>query len=382
MKIGIMTFWWSNDNYGQLLQCYALQKYLRDRGHDAFLIRYKPDNYKKISFSQKVCFTIKHPFQTLTALYKKIKPITVLSELEKIGNEKRDFDAFRNSYIITSECFYKSYDELVSNPPEADMYIVGSDQIWNINNEYAFDVINAWFLNFAPEKVIRTSYSASFGRNNLSTPVRKRIKPLLEKFSSVTVRENSGKNICNKMRINSEVVCDPTLLLSVGAYRKLFVPIKITKNYVFCYMLSNTCTFSVRKLSRWAKDNHLEIIYVTGNVGWLSCDYEDEEIEKSYLTIPEWLSYLANAEYVITNSFHCSLFSLFFEKKVAIVPLNGAVKNTNNRIDSLFSNLGVKKTSINKNNFEVLKSLRSQKINADFIERSKNILNSFEVKNV
>ena len=377
MKIGIMTFWWSKDNYGQLLQCYALQKYLRDRGHDAFLIRYKPEKLKHSSTAQKISFAIKHPFETISVLCAKIEAKAMLSETEKENATLRKFDSFRKKYIVSTESIYKSYDDLCSNPPNADMYIVGSDQIWNINSEYAVDNINAWFLNFVPETCRKTSYAASFGRDNLLKSVKKRIKPLLQEFCNVTVRENSGKDIVTSMGINAEVVCDPTLLLSADKYRELFTPINVSKKYIFCYMLSNTCSFSAQKLSIWAKENNLELIYVNGNVSWKKCDYEDEQIEKSYLTIPEWLSYLANAEYVITNSFHCSLFSLLFEKKIAVVHLEGSVKNTNNRIDSLFLNLHVHKSEVRNNNFESLKKLCVQKIDMQFIENSKRILNSF-----
>lgn len=378
MKIGIMTLWWSNDNYGQILQCYALQKYLRDRGHDAFLIRYKPENLKHLSSAQKLCFAIKHPFETISILCSKMKPVPILSETEKKNNIMRGFDSFRAKYIITTDIVYESYHSLCDNPPEADMYIVGSDQIWNINNEYADEIINTWFLKFVPNRSKRASYAASFGRDNLSKSMKKQIKLLLKNFSNVTVRENSGKNIVKSIGINAHVVCDPTLLLSKEQYYSLFSRITVpNKKYIFLYLLSNTCTFSVHKLEKWAKENKLELIYVTGNAGWKYCNYDDEGIKKSYLTIPEWLSCLANAEYVITNSFHCTLFSLLFEKKIAVVPLKGSVKSSNNRIDSLFLNLHVQKTEIKNNNFEVLKNLSLQKMDTHFIEDSKRILNSF-----
>lgn len=378
MKIGILTFWWSNDNYGQLLQCYALQKYLRGAGHEAFLIRYKPESNKRLTLLQKTCFAVKHPFETFSRLHAKITPKPVVPETESDNGAKRDFDGFRKKYIISTETVYKSYEDLALNPPAADMYIAGSDQIWNINNEYAFDAINAWFLNFVPETSKKAAYAASFGRNALSKSVKKQIKPLLQKFSNVTVRENSGKDIVGSMGIKADVVCDPTLLLPKESYRPLFSETDILhKKYIFLYLLSNTCSFSVRKLEKWAKENALELVYVTGNVGWKNCDYDDEGIDKSYLTIPEWLAYLSNAEYVITNSFHCSLFSLLFEKKVAVVPLKGSVKNTNNRIDSLFQNLRVNKTEVRNGNFDLLKNMPSQKIDTKFIANSKQILSSF-----
>ena len=378
MKIGILTYWWSNDNYGQLLQCYALQKYLRDKGHDAFLVRYHPiHETQRMSKKQRILFTINHPIRGLRIIYNKIFPEQKLLYNEE-NNSKRDFDSFRKNHIVSSKMIFTSYQELKNNYPKADIYIVGSDQIWNIDNEYATSIIDAWYLNFLPDSIKRYSYAASFGRRILPNAVTKVIKTRLEKFSFVTVREDSGRQILKKAGIDVEVVCDPTLLLSVNSYLSLFSSISIKKShYVFLYLLSNTCTFSVKKFKNWAFENGLDVVYVSGNEGYIKCNYDDEGIEKTYPTIQAWLANIANAEYVITNSFHCSVFSILFKKKIAVVPLEGTVKNTNNRIDSLFKNLNVNKTVIENNSFSVLYDLWEQNFDGSFIEKSKKRLNSF-----
>uniref|UniRef100_UPI0026114D82 polysaccharide pyruvyl transferase family protein n=1 Tax=uncultured Treponema sp. TaxID=162155 RepID=UPI0026114D82 len=130
LKVGILTFWWSNDNYGQLLQCYALQKYLRDAGHDAFLIRYNSQN----DFTRSPVFI---------RLLKALNPILLFKYLNyRVNSRKsiveaklhdRHFEDFRNKYIVQSEKIYSSYSELKENPPEADVYIAGSDQVWNFS---------------------------------------------------------------------------------------------------------------------------------------------------------------------------------------------------------------------------------------------------------
>jgi hypothetical protein len=126
MKIGIMTFWRSEDNYGQLLQCYALQKYLRDAGHDAYLIRYDSKNdYIKLSVWKKAIKGL-NPVKSFGYISSKIR-----APLIKKLNAERKFLDFRNIYIKQSKSIYHSYKELVENPPEADMYITGSDQVWN-----------------------------------------------------------------------------------------------------------------------------------------------------------------------------------------------------------------------------------------------------------
>ena len=161
MKIGIMTFWWSNDNYGQLLQCYALQKYLRDKGHDVFSIKY---NYTKDIKRNPLFFR----------LLKACNPILLFKYLlskkrcAKILNEQniydRYFDDFREKYIHFSDFNYVSYEDLKQNPPDADVYIVGSDQVWNYWNMKLWRYINplhVYFLDFGSEKIKRISYAAS-----------------------------------------------------------------------------------------------------------------------------------------------------------------------------------------------------------------------------
>ena len=151
MRIGILTFWWAYDNYGQILQCYALQRFLEKRGHEPFLIRYE---YKTEIQNPPVY----HKFLKLFNVKKLVSYLRTLNMKRKIQNEmsfhNRHFDDFRKKYIKFGNKLYLSYKELVENPPEADCYIVGSDQVWNpdciggINNSSFENILNAYFLNF------------------------------------------------------------------------------------------------------------------------------------------------------------------------------------------------------------------------------------------
>ena len=107
MKIGILTYWWASDNYGQLLQCYALQKYLRDLGHDAFIIRY---NYNNEDIRYKVSF-MKRAFRALNPVifYKHFKN-KILLKKTKSASQIRKFDDFRSKYILLSAEFYQKYE--------------------------------------------------------------------------------------------------------------------------------------------------------------------------------------------------------------------------------------------------------------------------------
>lgn len=332
MKIGIMTFWWSDNNYGQLLQCYALQQYLREQGHEPFLIKYDPRNdYLPVSLLKKA-LKVFNPEKLKNYIIHKLK----ISRNTERQNHQREFDSFRKNYIHQSEKIYLSYSELKENPPEADCYIVGSDQVWNFY-EHSLNrcknLLHAYFLDFGSSSTKRISYSASWGKNKISKKFIKEITPLLKKFDYVSVREESGLNICRKCGFpNAEFRCDPTLLLSSDHYRKFYQPEEQYNNprkYVFVYRLSNPCNFDIKAIKRWAKEKNLEIVYVTANG-------LQDEYEKLYPTIPQWLSLIDHAEYVITNSFHCCVFSLLFGKRLGVVPLVKPWDGMNTRIDSLF----------------------------------------------
>ncbi|WP_295800876.1 polysaccharide pyruvyl transferase family protein [uncultured Treponema sp.] len=340
LKVGILTFWWSNDNYGQLLQCYALQKYLRDAGHDAFLIRYNSQN----DFTRSPVFI---------RLLKALNPILLFKYLNyRVNSRKsiveaklhdRHFIDFRNKYIVQSEKIYSSYSELKENPPEADVYIAGSDQVWNFsfckNIKKCRNLIHAYFLDFGKPETKRISYAASWSCSDLYPDIIEEIRPLIAKFDYVSVREKGGIELCRKCGYeNAELVPDPTLLLSAEDYRKIYSENKINvphKPYLLLYMLSNACDFDIDNVYDFAAEKNLDVIYVTGNS-------KIDRYKKKYATIPEWLYLVDNAEYVVTNSFHCCVFSLILKKKFGVVPLKGDFSSMNVRIDSLLEDFGLK----------------------------------------
>jgi hypothetical protein len=346
MKIGIMTFWWSEDNYGQILQCYALQKYLRDAGHDAYLIRYDARNdYVKSSLGIKLLKALNPVKLYKYILYQKK---VIINRREK-ENYPRNFEVFRKKYLIQTEIIYKSYKELMHNPPVADVYIVGSDQVWNPG--YGLDKSkkcrDAFFLNFGLKKIKRMSYAASFGQETISDEFSHNITPLLSKFNYISVREKSGIDICHQCGIdNAEWVPDPTMLISPHAYRMLCnnekVRIANQKKYLFLYLLGNRYDFPIEKIYEWAVKQNLEVIYVTGNA-------QHDSYEKIYATIPEWLFGIDNAEYVITNSYHCCVFSLLFNKKFGVISLSGSDMGLNDRFLSLFEFFSIEKRFVGDN---------------------------------
>ena len=344
LKIGILTFWWTNDNYGQLHQCYALQKYLRNAGHDAFLIRYDSRNdFIRTPFILR-CLKALNPVLLCKFLQYKIQhKINSKKLLEESKLNDRHFDDFRAKYIAQSGTVYTSYNQLKENPPEADVYIVGSDQVWNFYEHrlnQCRNLVHAYFLDFGSTQIKRISYAASWGKTALPHDFIKEISPLLKKFDYVSVREKSGIDLCRKCGYDTaEFRCDPTLLLTAENYRSLYKEnygtSKRKNPYLFLYMLNNTCDFDIQKVYEFAERKNLEVVYVTGNG-------KIDRYEKTFATIPQWLSLIDNAEYVMTNSFHCCVFSLLFEKKFGVVPLTKTLAGMNSRIETLSEIFGIK----------------------------------------
>jgi hypothetical protein len=346
MKIGIMTFWWSRDNYGQILQCYALQKYLRDAGHDAYLIRYDPRNdytYTKTPFLRKVLKAF-NPIKLYNFLsYKKRE--FYKNTYEKQKNSQRNFEGFRIEFIKQSEKTYYSYDELVKNPPVADVYIVGSDQVWNtFGMNKAINVIRAYLLDFGDQSIKRIAYAVSFGKEVLDNDSITIFAKLLPNFDYISVREKSGVDICKKCGSNNvEWVLDPTMLLEADKYHVLYKDEDIKKPkkpYCLLYFLNWESNLTIQTVYNWAKRENLDVIYVSGNG-------ESDKYKKIYPTIPEWIYLIEHAEYVITNSYHCSVFSLLFNKQFCILPLIGEYVGMNSRFDSLFELFQIESRFIN-----------------------------------
>jgi len=383
MKIGIMTFWMSNDNYGQQLQCYALQKYLRNAGHEAYLIRYNMNNdfvpRPPTPIWKKFLKVFNPVILREYFLYKK-QVASAVQEDKK--NQKRKFEEFRSKYIMQSERIYNSCVELKENSPEADIYIVGSDQVWNPDLFVSFKRQSpAYFLDFGNPSTKRISYAASFCKEKIDDEIVNIIKPLLQKFDYVSVREKQGLDICKQCGIhNAEYVPDPTILLNPDTYRTLYkdeLIKKVDKQYCFLYFLNNESPFQIKTVYDWAKSKNLEVVYITANSQF-------DKYEKTYATIPEWIYLLEHSEYVITNSYHCCVFALLFEKNFGVIPISKRHAGMNSRLNSLFELFQIEERWINTG-FSVLdKEINWQQIREKFqdLQESSNLvkyLNSSDV---
>lgn len=354
MKIGVMTFWNGNSNYGQILQCWALQQHLKRMGHEPYVIRFIPSRYisplkaflKKVLFVE--CIKVLRERLTNKDAYR-----IRMNNLEK--DKIRDFESFRNEHLQLSERVYKNINDIQKNPPSADAYIVGSDQVWaqmlDSRNSRAF------FLDFGKPETKRIAYAPSFVVKEYPKEYHGVLKGLLQKFDAVSCREYSGVDICKSLGVNAEKVLDPTFLLDKEQYLGLIGESIDKKDQIFIYSLNISSSEQIRwnELKAFASENNLGV-KVTPSQGYFAADeLFGDEVEYLYATPKEWLKAIAESRFVVTPSFHGIVLSIILETPFVYVPLAGQYASGNSRITDLLKDLGLEgrilKTENNYNDF-------------------------------
>lgn len=328
MKIGIITYWNSNDNYGQQLQYYATQTFLQTLGHETFLVRYVPQYKRKSKNIFKQIAKLFKPIYLKYAISIFTTPIKnkFINTFYQNHYTDRKFQIFRDKYFNTSSIFTEK--ELYSNPPQADLFICGSDQIW-----CGAGTDKIYFLDFT--KLPKIAWSCSFGRNlsSLSELEKQQISSLIKNFKYITVRENEAINICNSLGRNDvELMCDPTLLNTVDKYSHIIETSIDSIDSTFIYYLGHKTYISDKQIYKYFKQSGIKTTY-TPSQGIVN------RFPKIFPTIGEWLGCIKNANFVVTNSFHGTIFCLLFNKNFAVIPL--IAEGANTRITTLLCSIGL-----------------------------------------
>lgn len=342
MQIGIITYWSSDDNYGQQLQCYALQRFLRDKKHNAFLIKYKPTAEQKSKWDKLKGISIGKLLDKLSSAKRKEIAINkLLGNENKELNKARMFEKFRNDHLNTTEIEYHSIEELRQNPPEAEVYICGSDQVWN--NSLHSKNTAGWYLDFGNPSIRRISYAASIGRN-IEKGEQSTFKTYLNHLNAISVRESSAQALCQSLGFsNVEVVGDPTLLLSANHYLSLCKDIpKQEHPYLFMYMLNISTPEEIGwdKVSAYLQARSLDLKTVCSS-GYLPARELIPDNRNILASIPEWIALIRDARYVITISFHGMMFCILLHKPFLVMKLTNQYAKGNNRMTSLLATLGI-----------------------------------------
>lgn len=369
MKIGIITFWNSQDNYGQLLQCFALQHYLKKQGHEPFLIRYIPQVKTKTKMERLASlwklFSPKHIQD-----YKKFREDQKNSAIFDAKNP-RYFDDFRAEHISFSPSTYYNLDDLKSENWNADAFICGSDQIWSYSP--IKENIEAFFLQFAPSNSKVIAYAASFGRPELPSDYLATLPTLLNKFTKVSLREETGVTLCKEAdRNDATLVCDPTILLMGSDYISSILKKDIVENNsVFTYLLNWETEFPLDEIKSLIKNENLEMNFV-GAHGMENRNlfpFVDD------LTISSWLQKMASSKYSFTNSFHGTVLSILLKRSFVTFPLSGVSAKMNGRITTLLTKLGLENRIYSPE--KSIQEILDQTINWDLVDEK---LNAFRAE--
>jgi len=318
LRIGVMTYWWSQDNYGQLLQAYALQEYLRQLGHEPFIIGYtNRKDLKKSPMSERI-LKIFNPAR----LINHIKYLYRERRAKMIKEPDRHFDQFRNEKI-TIQGSYEEWQELRDAPPEADLLIVGSDQVWGVLNHSVRsnqNLFNSYLLKFANHTAAKMSYAVSIGKSSVLKGYHHALSEELKGFDYISVREYQFANYLSDNHI-AYPNCDPdpTLLLSANHYRNVLrdgvrdeIKDETRLPYVFIYIVNRYSQKMMEEIRSFAQKKNLKILYAAGQNA-------RDNYPKLYPTIQEWLYLIDHAEYVFVNSYHGAIFSYLFHKKFLII---------------------------------------------------------------
>ena len=347
MRIGIVTYWSSSDNYGQQLQCFALQKYLIGLGHDTYLIKYMPTSH--IPLWRRIARSIKYRLLVSSEQKEKDKKLKLICEKNNLLNCRRGFKEFRDKYIKSTEIVYRNIKELRNNPPAADIYICGSDQVWN--NSLKDPDTAGWFLDFGKPTVKRVSYAASIGRDIDSSEINRFTKYLMN-FNAISVREQKAYALCHQLGFDKSIIAiDPTLLLNSSDYDLIELDSNGTnvagKPYVFIYTLNIRIAEEIYwdVFQKIIAKNGLQIRSVSSS-GYLPARELLPDVQNEQATIPEWLSLIKHSEYVITTSFHGVVFCLLYHKPFYAVLLQNEYSKGNDRIVSLLANVGLENRAI------------------------------------
>lgn len=296
----------NSDNYGSVLQAYALSATLNKMGYDAFVIDYFKDEVKELYQIIKPNTSM---YNFLTNCY------SCLHYSQLLMKQKRYAD-FREKYIPKTLTKYTEHCQLLANPPEADCYICGSDQVWNTQ---IADFDSSYLLDFV-QSGNKISYAASGITKNTPDSGVDMIARALEHFAAVSVREEIGKKRVNKRMGDTAIrVLDPVLLLTPEEWRSVvaqhsFDDLPQNGSYMFCYFAGGISKDFEKYTVRLAKKMGLKRILIMPE--WRNVFRSGE---KYYQAGPlEFMALLNSAEIVCTNSFHGTALSILLNKPFVV----------------------------------------------------------------
>lgn len=337
-------------NFGASLQAYALQTHLESIGHEVEIINYKPD-YLSGHFNM---WTVSNPIFD-KPLIKQLYLLAKLPGRLRSLSRKKVFDEFTAKYLHLTRR-YNSYEELKIDAPNADVYIAGSDQIWNTLFNNGRDA--AFYLDFGKPEIKRISYAASFATPDVAPEYRKFVQHELKNFDHISIREKISLPLLDSLgRTDGVSVCDPVFLLSREHWERMInessyvTPKEI---YILLYLSDRgknieTIAKKIREVTEWK-------IYA---VGAITASYADKIFTNA--SPLDFIGLIRDAQIVVSNSFHATAFSLIMQTKFCVV---NRIESINERMKSMLEDLGIAERLISNYSETILDDIDWSKLNS------------------
>ncbi len=315
--IGIYTFH-AETNFGAQLQAFATERFLNGNGFVAEVVNIMtPKQYDNMHYCSSWHSFKGVVFNLLTLFSPSIK--------RKIAN----LNSFHDSIKLSKR--FSSFEEVAINCPEYDVHIVGSDQVWNFENDFN----QFYLLPFLPQEAKRLSYASSFGSINIKEEYFETINDCLNRFAAISVRERDAVDFINRISgLKAKHVVDPTFLLNSKEWSSVVGNMPIIKEpYILYYGFDNNdnCRQIIASVREKFK------LPLVGVASTTSSPYKYDIFVKD-AGPKEFINLILNCQFVITSSFHGMALSINFRKDF-IVLSNGTRMS---RMESALESFGIR----------------------------------------
>lgn len=378
-KVGLAVCY-DTKNFGSQLQVLATIRKVEELGYESEIIRYK----KKLT-PTFVLQTIPRLFN-VSFIKAKLHSKNKRKQIEKhpdiarnvlIRNER--FNKFVEKYFTNLSKPYNGWENLVrESSKNYDAFLCGSDQLWLPNNLGS----HFYTLEFAPDNKPKIAYATSFGVSRIPDGQKKATAKYLNRFQNLSTREIAGQKIIKELTgKTAQVVCDPTLLFDAKGWEQMLPKKKVVEEpYVFCYFLGTNEEHRAAA-NEFKKKTGLKIVTCPYLDNFVETDQNFGDIQLFDMDAADFVNLIRHAEYILTDSFHGSVFSILNHKKfMTFNRFNAGANSRNSRIDSLCTLLGLSERRYNGDIMNVEKDIdyraveeKLEKLRADSIKYLKQL---------
>ncbi len=305
MKISVITQHTVN-NYGSVLQTYATSEVLKSLGHEVEFVDFcRPSNLEEVRAEKILQTNVKmqrlKPLWGMCAISRNMTHRILTNALRY---NRRHMQHFLRDTVSLTPKRYTAYEEIQQEPPVADAYMTGSDQVWN--SQYNEGVEKAYYLDYAPAGKRRIAFAASIGKTELEPWEIAETAELLKKYHAISVREKSACHLLEALDVASIPVLDPTMVLEAEDWRALADYRKCpNRPYLLVYQLNQD-----RQMDKYAEKVAQKKGWQIVRIGYHNSD--KKRIGKCVFcpTVPQFLGLFDRAACCLTDSFHATAFSL------------------------------------------------------------------------